>query len=152
MIVIAKMKRPLLKTYTSCWLFEDVCTKWKTQLKTLKSKKVCLQKAYRNLLEQYRIFANLNVGLSKKVEQLETTTNTYTNEHLMKKTEKLKAMLAGSQNAYDSLLNKMGILIIHNYKITNKSYAIGWTHEALKIETITLIKQMHILLTLFWLA
>jgi hypothetical protein len=77
------------------------------------------------LLEQYRIFANLNVGLSKKVEQLETTANTYTNEHLMKKTEKLKAMLAGSQNAYDSLLNKMGILIIHNYKITNKSYAIG---------------------------
>lgn len=84
-----------------------------------------MQKAYRNLPEQYRIFANLNVELSRKVEQLEATANTSTNEHLMKKTEKLKAMLAGSQNAYDSLLNKMEILIIHNDELTNKSYAIG---------------------------
>lgn len=46
------------------------------------------------------MFANLNVALSNKVEQLEASVNTPTNEHIMKKSlKKIKAKLASSQDA-----------------------------------------------------
>ena len=63
------------------------------------------------MLEQYENFANLNVELSTKIEQLKAsaTTNacTINDEQLVKKNEKLKEKLASSQDAYKSLLAKM---------------------------------------------
>ena len=55
------------------------------------------------MLEQYETFANLNIELSTKIEQLEAsaTTNacTINDEQLVKKNEKLKEKLASSQDA-----------------------------------------------------
>ena len=68
------------------------------------------QQAYATLLEQYEIFANLNMELSTKIEQLETSANTnnctINDEQLVKKNKKLKKKLASSQDAYKSLLAK----------------------------------------------
>ena len=56
------------------------------------------------LLEQYETIANLKMELSTKIEQLETSANTnnctINDEQLVKKNEKLKEMLASSQDAY----------------------------------------------------
>jgi len=52
------------------------------------------QQAYNVLLEQYETYANLNMELSTKIEQLEasasTSENTINDEQLVKKNEKLK--------------------------------------------------------------
>ena len=60
------------------------------------------------MLEQYETFANLNMELSTKIEQLETSANTnnctINDEQLVKKNKKLKKKLANSQDAYKSLL------------------------------------------------
>ena len=82
------------------------------------------QEAYKNLLEQYENFANLNIELSNKIEQLEAsaTTNecTINDKQLVKKNEKLKEKLASSQNDYQSLLAKMEIMCKHCDELTNK--------------------------------
>ena len=58
------------------------------------------QEAYKTLLEQYEIFANLNIELSTKIEQLEASATinacTINDEQLVKKNEKLKEKLASS--------------------------------------------------------
>jgi hypothetical protein len=43
------------------------------------------------LPEQYKTFANLNIELSSKIEQLEASASTSTDEQLIKKTDKPKA-------------------------------------------------------------
>jgi chromosome segregation ATPase len=40
--------------------FQDVCTKQKAQLKTLKNKLISSQNDYKSLLEKFETFANLN--------------------------------------------------------------------------------------------
>jgi hypothetical protein len=50
--------------------FQDVCTKQKTQLKTLKNKLISSQNDYKCLLEKFEAFSNLNCELSTKIEQL----------------------------------------------------------------------------------
>ena len=61
----------------------------KKKLKTLKEELGSSQEAYKNLLEQYENFANLNVKLSTKIEQLEasatTSACTINDEQLVKK-------------------------------------------------------------------
>jgi hypothetical protein len=52
--------------------FVDVCTKQKTQLKTLKNKLINSQNDYKCLLENFETFANLNFELTTKIEQLES--------------------------------------------------------------------------------
>jgi hypothetical protein len=49
--------------------FQDVCTKQKAQLKTLKNKLISSQTDYKGLLENFEAFANLNCELSTKIEQ-----------------------------------------------------------------------------------
>jgi hypothetical protein len=41
--------------------FQDVCTKQKAQLKTLKNKLISSQHDYKGLLEKFETFANLNI-------------------------------------------------------------------------------------------
>ena len=69
-------------------------------------------------------FANLNIELSTKIEQLEAsaTTNacTINDEQHVKKNEKLKEKLASSQDAYKSLLSKIETMCKHCDEITNK--------------------------------
>ena len=76
------------------------------------------------MLEQYENFANLNIELSTKIEQLKAsaTTNecTINDEQLVKKNEKLKEKLASSQDAYKSLLAKMETMCKHCDELTNK--------------------------------
>jgi hypothetical protein len=48
--------------------FQDVCTKQKAQLKTLKNKLISSQNNYKGLLEKFEAFANLNCELSTKIE------------------------------------------------------------------------------------
>ena len=75
------------------------------------------QEAYKTLLEQYETFANLNIKLSTKIEQLEASATinacTINDEQLVKKNEKLKEKLASSQDAYKSLLAKMETMCKH---------------------------------------
>ena len=69
------------------------------------------------MLEQYETFANLNIELPTKIEQLEAsaTTNacTINDEQLVKKNEELKEKLASSQDAYKSLLAKMETICVN---------------------------------------
>ena len=51
--------------------YTKVCTSQQKKLDKLKEKVVSSQEAYKTLLEQYEIFANLNIELSTKIEQLE---------------------------------------------------------------------------------
>jgi hypothetical protein len=53
--------------------FQDVCTKQKAQLKTLKNKLISSQNDCKCLLEKFETFANLNCELSTKIEQLESS-------------------------------------------------------------------------------
>jgi hypothetical protein len=77
--------------------FQDVCTKQKAQLKTLKNKLISSQNDYKGLLEKFETFANLNSELSTKIELLESSApSTATDDSLIKKNEKLKAKLASS--------------------------------------------------------
>jgi DNA repair exonuclease SbcCD ATPase subunit len=101
--------------------FEDVCTKQKAQLKTLKNKLISSQDKYKCLLEKIETFVNLNCELSTKIEQVESNvTSLATDDSLIKKNEKLKAKLASSQEAIENLLGKMEILSIHNNELTTK--------------------------------
>ena len=88
--------------------FAKICTSQQKKLEKLKEKLDSSQQAYATLLEQYETFANLNMELSTKIEQLETSANTnnctINDEQLVKKNEKLKKKLANSQDAYKSLL------------------------------------------------
>ena len=76
------------------------------------------------MLEQYENFANLNIELSTKIEQLKAsaTTNecTINDEQLVKKNEKLKEKLANSQDAYKSLLAKIETMCKYCDELTNK--------------------------------
>jgi hypothetical protein len=51
--------------------FEDVCTKQKAWLKTLKNKLISSQNDYKYLLEKFETFVNLNCELTIRIEQLE---------------------------------------------------------------------------------
>jgi hypothetical protein len=69
--------------------FQDVCTKQKSQLKTLKNKLISSQNDYKGLLEKFDAFANFNCEISTKIEQLESSaTSTGTDDGLIKKNEK----------------------------------------------------------------
>ena len=98
------------------------CTSQQKKLKVLKEKLDSSQQAYATLLEQYETFANLNMELSTKIEQLETSANTnnctINDEQLVKKNDKLKEKLASSH--YKSLLAKIEIMCKHCDELTNK--------------------------------
>ena len=83
----------------------------------MKEKLDSSQQTYATLLEQYETFANLNMELSTKIEQLEASANTNKctihDEQLVKQNEKLKEKLASSQDAYKSLLAKMKTMCKH---------------------------------------
>jgi uncharacterized protein YerC len=69
--------------------FQDVCTKQKSQLKTLKNKLNISQNDYKGFLEKFETYANLNCKLSTKMEQLESSAlSTATDDGLIKKNEK----------------------------------------------------------------
>jgi FtsZ-binding cell division protein ZapB len=122
--------------------FQDVCTKQKAQLKTLKNKLFSSQNDYKGLLEKFETFANLNSELSTKIELLESSApSTATDDGLIKKNEKLKAKLASSQNTIENLLEKMEILSIHNNELTTKLENIGSTPEVSLIEIPKIIKK-----------
>jgi FtsZ-binding cell division protein ZapB len=122
--------------------FEDVCTKQKAQLKTLKSKLIISQNDYKCLLEKFETFANLNCELSTKIEQLETSApSTAIDDGLVKRNGKLKAKLASSQEAIENLLGKMEILSIHNNELTTKLENIGSTLGASLVEIPKIIKK-----------
>jgi hypothetical protein len=55
--------------------YAKICTSQQKKLKVLKEKVRQLSTSYVALLEQYETFANLNVDLSTKIEQLEASTN-----------------------------------------------------------------------------
>ena len=97
--------------------YAKVCNSQQKNLEKLKGRLHSSQEAYKTLVEQYENFANLNVELSTKIEQLKAsaTTNacTINDEQLVKKNEKLKEKLASSQDAYKSLLAKMETMCKH---------------------------------------
>jgi FtsZ-binding cell division protein ZapB len=129
------LRKPLI-------FFQDVCTKQKAQLKTLKNKLISSQNDYKGLLEKFKTFANLNCELSTKIEQLESSaTSTATDDGLIKKNEKLKAKLASSQEAIENLLGKMEILSIHNNELTTKLENIGSTIGESLVEIPEIIKK-----------
>jgi FtsZ-binding cell division protein ZapB len=108
----------------------------------LKNKLISSQNDYKGLLENFETFANLNCELSTKIEQLESSaTSTATDDSLIKKNEKLKAKLAGSQEAIENLLDKMEILSIHNNGLTTKLENIGSTPGASLVEIPEIIKK-----------
>jgi hypothetical protein len=121
---------------------QDVCTKQKAQLKTLKNKFISSQNDYKGLLEKFETFANLNSELSTKIELLESSApSTATDDGLIKKNEKLKAKLASSQEAIENLLEKMEILSIHNNELTTKLENIGSTLEVSLVKIPEIIKK-----------
>jgi FtsZ-binding cell division protein ZapB len=123
-------------------VFQDVCTKQKAQLKTLKNKLISSQNDYKGLPEKFETFANLNCELSTKIEQLESSaSSTVTDDGLIKKNEKLKAKLGSSQEAIENLLGKMEILRIHNDELTTKLENISSTPEVSLIEIPKIIKK-----------
>jgi FtsZ-binding cell division protein ZapB len=123
--------------------FEDVCTKQKAQLKTLKNKLISSQDDYKCLLETFETFANLNCELSTKIEQLESNIapSSTTDDGLIKNNEKLKAKLASSQDAIKNMLGKMEILSVHNNELTTKLENIGSTPGVSLVEMPEIIKK-----------
>jgi archaellum component FlaC len=108
--------------------FENVCTKQKTQLQTLKNKLISSQNDYKCLLEKFETFVNLHCELTTKIEHLESNApSSATDDGLIKESEKLKAKVASSQEAIENLLEKMEILSIHNNELTTKLENIGST-------------------------
>jgi NAD-dependent dihydropyrimidine dehydrogenase PreA subunit len=94
------------------------------------------------LLEKIETFANLNVELTTKIEKLETNApSSTTDESLIKKNQKLKSKLDFSLEAYESLLEKMKNLCIHNNELTSKLENIDNTTEAPKIDITEIIKK-----------
>jgi hypothetical protein len=123
-------------------IFQDVCTKQKAQLKTLKNKLISSQNGYKGLQEKFETFANLNCELSTKIELLESSApSTATDDGLIKKNGKLKAKLASSQEAIENLLEKMKILSIHNNELTTKLENISSTPAASLVEIPKIIKK-----------
>jgi hypothetical protein len=121
--------------------FQDICTKQKAQLKTLKNKLLSSQNDYTCLLEKFETFANLNCELSTKIEQLEfSAPYSATNDGLVKNNEKLKAKLASSQESIENLL-KMEILSIHDNELTTKLENIGSTPGLSFVEIPEIIKK-----------
>jgi hypothetical protein len=87
MIVSAMMGEspPKMKLRVLLSIFVDVCTKQKSQLKTLKNKLISSQNDYKCLLENFETFANLNYELATKIEQLESNApSSTTDESLVK--------------------------------------------------------------------
>jgi FtsZ-binding cell division protein ZapB len=122
--------------------FEDVCTKQKAQLKTLKNKLISSQNDCKCLLEKFETFANLNCELTTKIEQLESDAPSSTiDDSLVKNYEKLKAKFAISQEAIENLLGKMEILSIHNNEQNSKLENIGSTLGASLFEIPEIIKK-----------
>jgi hypothetical protein len=122
--------------------FQDVCTKQKAQLKTLKNKLISSQNDYKGLLEKFETFAKLNCELSTKIELLESSVpSTATDDGLIKKNEKLKAKLASSQEVIENLLEKMEILSIHNSELTTKLENISSTPATSLVEIPEIIKK-----------
>ena len=78
--------------------YAKICTSQQKKLKNLKEKLDSSQEAYKTLLEQYENFANLNVELSTKIEQLKAsaTTNacTINDEQLVKKKWKIERKIS----------------------------------------------------------
>jgi FtsZ-binding cell division protein ZapB len=100
------------------------------------------QNDYKDLLEKFEAFANLNCELSTKIEQLESSaTSTATDDGLIKKNEKLKTKLVSSQEAIENLLGKMEILSIHNNELTIKLENIGSAPEVSLVEIPEIIKK-----------
>jgi FtsZ-binding cell division protein ZapB len=129
--------------------FQNVCTKQKAQLKTLKNKFISSQNDYKGLLEKFETFANLNCELSTKIEQLESSApSTATDDGLIKNNKKLKAKLTSSQEAIENLLGKLEILSIHNGELTIKLENIGSTLEVSLIEILEIFKKDVLLLAL----
>ena len=56
----------------------------KQKLKILQEKLDSSQEAYKTLLEQYETFANLNIELSTKIEQLEASATTINAQSMMR--------------------------------------------------------------------
>ena len=104
--------------------YAKVYTSQQKKLEKLNEKLDSSQEAYKTLLEQYENFANLNVELSTKIEQLKASVTTnaciINDEQLVKKNEKLKKKLASSQDTYKSLLAKIEIMYKHCDELTNK--------------------------------
>jgi FtsZ-binding cell division protein ZapB len=108
----------------------------------LKSKLISSQNDYKCFLEKFETFANLNYELSTKIEQLETSApSTAIDDGLVKSNEKLKAMLASSQEAFENLLGEMEILSIHNNELTTKLENVGSTRGASLVEIPEIIKK-----------
>jgi hypothetical protein len=71
--------------------FQDVCTKKKAQLKTLKNKLISSQNDYKGLVEKFKTFANMNCELSTKIEKLDSSApSTATDDGLIKKMKNLR--------------------------------------------------------------
>ena len=112
------------------------------------------------MLEQYENFANLNVELSTKIEQLKAsaTTNecTINDEQLAKKNKKLNKKLANSQDDYKTLPAKMETMCKHCDELTNKVAnleAVGTTpprHLKRKVLFLTCLKRMPLLLVMIY--
>ena len=64
-------------------LCAKVCTSQQKKLEKLKEKLDSSQESYKTLLEQYENFANLNVQLSTKIEQLEASATTNASQSMM---------------------------------------------------------------------
>ena len=139
--------------------YAKVCTSQQKKLKNLKEKLDSSQEAYKTLLEQYENFANLNVELSTKIEQLKAsaTTNTCTinDEQLVKKNKKLKEKLASSQDAYKSLLAKIETMCKHYDELTNKVVILKPLvqppprHLKRKVLSLTCLKRMPLLVMIY---
>jgi hypothetical protein len=122
--------------------FQDVRTKQKAQLKTLKNMLISSQQDYKGLLENFETFANLNCELSTKIEQLESSApSTATDDVFIKKNEKHKAKLASSQKSIANFLGKKEILSIHNNELTTKLENIGSTTEVFLVKIPEIIKK-----------
>jgi chromosome segregation ATPase len=105
----------------------------------LKNKLLSSQNDYKCLLEIFETFANLNCELTTKIEQLEyKAPSSTTDDSLVKKSEKLKAKLASSQNNIENLLEKMEFLSIHNNELTNKLESIGSAQKHLLLKFLKL--------------
>jgi hypothetical protein len=70
--------------------FQDVCTKQKAQLKTLKNKLISSQNDYKGLLEKLETFANLNCELSTKIEKLESSAPSSATDDGLKRMKNLR--------------------------------------------------------------
>jgi FtsZ-binding cell division protein ZapB len=124
--------------------FEDVCTKQKDQLKTLKNKLISSQNDYKCLLEKFETFANLNLNceLTTKIEQLESNApSSATDNDLIRNNEQLKAKFAISQEAIENFLGKIEILSIHNNELTTKLENISSTPGVSLVEMPEIIKK-----------